>query len=256
MKNLLKSNSVARTIFFFYLSLAEEYKFNIFKYFESLVWYLKDLSKFNRTKNSKAKISMFFLIPYLSDRTKLTHVEPIYFFQDTWAAKKIFEKTPKRHYDVGSNIKTLGIISQFIPVTFVDIRPPDVELTGLDFVRGTILRLPFKSNSIASLSSLCVIEHIGLGRYGDTIDPYGSEKAVSELQRVLKKNGDLYISVPVDFKDGIYFNAHRVFTPSYLLSLFDLCELVEEKYLYAKKLFDKYDPKKGFGTGFFHLKRK
>jgi len=66
----------------------------------------------------------------------------------------------------------------------VDIRPIDVSLDNLFFVKGSILNLPFRNNSIESISSLCVVEHIGLGRYGNVIDPYGSEKAIKELKRV------------------------------------------------------------------------
>jgi hypothetical protein len=34
-----------------------------------------------------------------------------------------------------------------------------------------------------------VVEHIGLGRYGDPIDPDGDLKAISELKRVVQKRG-------------------------------------------------------------------
>jgi hypothetical protein len=53
-------------------------------------------------------------------------------------------------------------------------------LENLFFKEGSILALPFESGSIKSLSSLCVVEHIGLGRYGDEIDPFGSESAIKE----------------------------------------------------------------------------
>ena len=47
-------------------------------------------------------------------------------------------------------------------------------------------------------------ESIGLGRYGDNIDIYGTKKAVEELQRTLAKNGNLFFSVPIG-KDSLYF---------------------------------------------------
>jgi SAM-dependent methyltransferase len=71
----------------------------------------------------------------------------------------------------------------------VDIRPVDIAVEG--FVFGSVLALPFPNASQASLSSVCVIEHIGLGRYGDELDPRGSEKAAAELTRVLAPRGDL-----------------------------------------------------------------
>src|SRR5688500_4581611 len=103
--------------------------------------------------------------PYLTDRTTVTPVEPTYFLQDTWCARKIAERRPANHVDVGSSAKSMGILAQFVPITFVDIRPVEIDLPGFSFVHGSVLDLPFGDGSIASLSSLCVIEHIGLGRY-------------------------------------------------------------------------------------------
>ncbi|MCP2789027.1 DUF268 domain-containing protein, partial [Salmonella enterica subsp. enterica serovar Typhimurium] len=66
--------------------------------------------------------------------------------------------------------------------------------------------------SLPSLSCLHVVEHVGLGRYGDPLDIAGSERALAELQRVLAPEGRLYLSVPVG-RERICYNAHRVFSP-------------------------------------------
>ena len=193
--------------------------------------------------------------PCLTDRTATTPVEPTYFLQDTWFARKIAERRPAAHVDVASSVKSLAHVAQFVPVTFVDIRPVEIELERFSFVHGTVLALPFADGAVASLSSLCVIEHIGLGRYGDPLDAGGSEKAAGELRRVLAPGGDLYVSVPVDSACRIYFNAHRAFTRDYLLALLPGLELVEERYIYGRSLFPAYDPARGFGTGLYHLRR-
>jgi SAM-dependent methyltransferase len=87
-----------------------------------------------------------------------------------------------------------------------------VALPDLHCVAGSVVRLPFADASLESVSSLHVIEHIGLGRYGDPLDPRGSERAASELARVVKPGGRLYLSVPVG-RERVCFNAHRVFSP-------------------------------------------
>lgn len=195
------------------------------------------------------------LNPCLLDRTTQTPIEPIYFYQDTWFARKIEARRPERHFDVGSSAKTMGLVSQFVPVTMIDIRPVEVQLDQFSFVAGSVLALPFADGSISSLSSLCVIEHIGLGRYGDALDAAGSEKAAAELSRVLASNGDLYVSVPVDAICRIYYNAHRAFTREYFLQLFPGLLLCEERYLYKTTLVADYRPNAGFGTGMFHLRK-
>ena len=149
----------------------------------------------------------------------------------------------------------MALVAQFVPVTLVDIRPVEIEVAGFSFLRGSVLALPFADGSLASLSSLCVIEHIGLGRYGDSFDAHGSEKAAAELRRVLAPGGDLYVSVPVDAACRIYFNAHRAFTRDYLLALFPGLGLIEERYIYGRAVVPAYEPQRGFGTGLYHLRR-
>jgi len=195
------------------------------------------------------------LYPRLRDRTETTPIEPIYLFQDSWFARKIHEQRPPNHVDVGSSARAMTLVAQFVPITFVDIRPVDIELDGFTFLRGSVLSLPFDDRSLPSVSSLCVIEHIGLGRYGDPLDAFGSEKAASELCRVLRPGGNLYISVPVEKECRIYFNAHRAFSREYLLRLFQDLVLVEERYIYDRSISTCFDPRRRFGTGLFHLRR-
>jgi SAM-dependent methyltransferase len=193
------------------------------------------------------------MIPMLKDKTENTPIEPIYYYQDTWACGELFTYKPKTHVDVASHATTVGIMSQFVPTTFVDIRPIDLSLPKMTFKKGSILQLPFSDNSVESFSSLCVLEHIGLGRYGDILDQWGTEKAFDEVKRVLKKKGHFLVSVPIDVQNNVYFNAHRAFTRKYILKMCDGLQLTAERYIYGRKMYTKYDPKKGFGVGLFHF---
>jgi SAM-dependent methyltransferase len=196
------------------------------------------------------------IAPCLTDRTETTPIDPVYFLQDAWFARCVAARRPATHVDVASSARSMSLVAQFIPVTLVDIRPVEIELPGFTFQAGTVLALPYADASVASLSSLCVIEHIGLGRYGDPFDARGSEKAAAELGRVLAPGGDLYVSVPVDAACCIHFNAHRAFTRDYLLSLFPGLELAEERYIYGRAYADAYAPERGFGTGLYHFRRR
>jgi SAM-dependent methyltransferase len=220
-------------------------------------WYYKDLRWYRKNIGSSSfKLDTANLLPCLLDKTTMTPVEPIYFYQDSWAAAKIFSYKPSHHVDVASAVKTIGIISGFVPVTFIDIRPIEVKLPGLSFVEGTILALPFPDNSVESISSLCVIEHIGLGRYGDPLDTRGSEKAIAEMIRVTKPGGKILFSVPVDDSNKIYFNAHRAFTPEYILQCFSGCRLIEDKYIYGYDFTSGYSREKGFGVGVYYFEKR
>lgn len=236
------------------LGAAAQFNGNPLPYVVTLRRFLVEYGAFGgMEKNGNFELSPANLYPCLRDWTTHTPLEPVYFHQDTWAAGKLAKLKPEHHYDVGSSAMTIGILAQFFPVTMVDIRPLDLRLDNLFFREGSILALPFPDDSVASLSSLCVVEHIGLGRYGDPLDPWGSEKAIAELKRVLKPGGDLLVSVPVDAVCRVYFNAHRAFTRQYLLECFKGLELREERYIYGRELLGDYDPASGFGTGLFHL---
>ena len=254
MLNKLKKNTTIRNTYFLYRSTKQFFSFKPFLLLKQYKWFFKELKLLEQqTNNEKFKTIEYY--PCLFDNLSHTPLEPTYFFQDSWAAKHIFDLKPTHHYDIGSSAKTIGILSQFTPITMIDIRPIGLELPNLFFKKGSILELPFEDNSINTLSSLCVVEHIGLGRYGDPIDAFGSEKAIQELRRVLKVGGIILFSVPVDKENIIYFNAHRAFTREYILELFDGFEVLDEKYHYGTKMYDNYDESKGFGTGLYMLKK-
>ncbi|MCH7812849.1 MAG: DUF268 domain-containing protein [Planctomycetes bacterium] len=196
---------------------------------------------------------MRYLYPCIGDDTAQTAVEPTYFYQDAWAFEKIVAADPDRHVDVGSHHKFVALLSKVLPVTMVDIRPLSLPLASLQFREGSVLALPFESHSLPSVSSLCVIEHVGLGRYGDPLDPDGSEKALAELKRVVQPGGDLYVSVPLHNGNRAYFNAHRTFTEEYLFELFEPFELLEKRYIYGDEFGAEH--RTGFGTGCYHLRR-
>jgi SAM-dependent methyltransferase len=113
----------------------------------------------------------------------------------------------------------MSVLSAVCPTLVLDYRPLRVKLSGLTPIAGSITCLPFADKSLPSISCLHVIEHIGLGRYGDPLDPKGSFRAALELVRVLAPGGKLYLSVPVG-RERVCFNAHRVFSASTVMAWF------------------------------------
>lgn len=177
--------------------------------------FYRHLREYRRLEQHGFPFSATNLEPILTDfRAAAGIARGHYFHQDLWAARKIVARAPKHHVDVGSRID--GFVAHLLtvmPVTVIDIRPLENDVDGLRFVRADATRLDmFASASVESLSSLHAIEHIGLGRYGDSIDPNGWSKALSELNRILAPGGRLYLSVPIG-KQRLCFNAHRVFRP-------------------------------------------
>jgi SAM-dependent methyltransferase len=190
--------------------------------------YIANLSRYSRA-NSRDSLrfsvrdAWFHTYDRFSAAASLTEH---YFWQDLWAATKLHDASVVQHVDVASRVDGfVGHVLTFCEVTYVDIRPLALNWPTFHFQRGSILALPFADESVRSLSSLHVIEHIGLGRYGDAVDPEGPWKAARELMRVLAPGGRLLLGVPTG-RERVCFDAHRVFAPETTIDMFSSLELV------------------------------
>jgi SAM-dependent methyltransferase len=157
--------------------------------------------------------------PFLHDRTNTTGFDRHYVYHTSWAARVLAETQPLEHIDISSSLYFVGIASAFIPIKFYDYRPAALGLPSLTTAAADLLHLPFPDHSIASLSCMHVVEHVGLGRYGDPLDPNGDLKAMAELQRVVAPGGSLLFVVPIG-KPRVVFNAHRVYAYRQIIHAF------------------------------------
>lgn len=157
--------------------------------------------------------------PCLDDKTDTSSFDAHYIYHPAWAARLIAKIHPVLHVDISSSLVFCTMLSAYVPVEFYDFRPAELTLEGLTCKRGDLMNLPFPDNSVESLSCMHVIEHIGLGRYGDPLDPEGDLKAIAELKRVLIKGGSLFFVVPVG-QPRIQYNAHRIYSYEQIASNF------------------------------------
>ena len=202
--------------------------FDFKKFILAFVQYVDFFSNLKAYKKipGAENISVKNIYPCLHDKTSSTPFDSHYFYQDIWAFKHVLDSKTKHHVDVGSRLIYVGMLSTITEATFIDIRPLNANLKNLKSEYGSILEMPYHDNSIASLSCLHVAEHIGLGRYGDPLDPEGTVKATKELTRVLAGGGDLYFALPVG-KPRLCFNAHRIHLPEQILEYFRDLKLLE-----------------------------
>jgi hypothetical protein len=157
---------------------------------------------------------------YHQDATAETNFDRHYIYHPAWAARIVAKTQPVVHFDISSTLHFCSILSAFVPVKFYDYRPAALELSNLTSESADLTALPFDDASIASMSCMHTVEHIGLGRYGDPIDYDGDLKAMKELARVLAKKGNLLFVVPVGNESVIHFNGHRVYHPEAINSVF------------------------------------
>ena len=177
--------------------------------FAALPWYLSDLIRFG--KRSSWKLSLH---PCLLDRSAGAATLGEYFWQDLYVARRILAAAPARHVDVGSRID--GFVAHLAcvrPVEVYDIRPLDVTIPNVRFRQWDLTAPgPAPDEPADCVSCLHTLEHVGLGRYGDRLDPDGWRVGLSRLATLVRPGGQLWLSVPVGQR-RVEFNAHRVFDP-------------------------------------------
>ncbi|MCC7160291.1 DUF268 domain-containing protein [Candidatus Nomurabacteria bacterium] len=230
-------------------------------------YYLNFICDFLDFKNKSRNNRRFSLAwhnryPILFDKTTTTPFDHHYTYHPAWAARIIAKTNPKKHVDISSVISFSTIVSAFLPVEFYDYRPVKINLSNLKSKEADLTRLPFATNSIESLSCMHTVEHIGLGRYGDPINPDGDIKAMQELSRVLTTNGNLLFVTPIG-KPNIQFNAHRIYSYDQITSYFPDLKLKEFSLIpddFSKGIIEnassELSNKQRYGCGLFWFVKK
>lgn len=187
--------------------------------------FLKELKTFKKMNDNRFSVNISDLYPCLNDKVKSTPFDQHYIYHPAWAARILAKTQPAEHVDFSSILYFSTIISAFIPVKFYDYRPADLNITNWQGGSVDLCKLPFETNSLVSVSCMHTIEHIGLGRYGDSIDPEGDIKAINEIIRVTKPKGDILFVTPVGMQK-IEFNGHRIYSYETVTRMFEKCEII------------------------------
>lgn len=190
----------------------------LFRSIKGIPHFCRDWLKFRRSFSGNLN-----LVPCLHDRYQEGgSVNNEYFIQDFWVAREIFSASPKIHVDIGSRVD--GFVAQvacYREIEVFDVRPLRSDLPGIVFKQADLMDLD--SNLLAggycdSLSCLHAIEHFGLGRYGDPIDPLGYQKGIANMASLLSPGGVFYLSTPIG-RERVEFNANWVFNPNTIISV-------------------------------------
>ena len=212
------------------LALRLKFLFVVAKLF---LWLISGTRNLRRAKFVKQFLSDY--KAFLKAGGEITHTWPIlydftetasvakgaYFHQDLLVAHKIFRANPKRHIDVGSRVDGfVAHVAAFRAIDVLDVRVlPNSENHSIRFVQADLMDEASVSKLRSdSVSCLHAIEHFGLGRYSDPINPDGHKIGFNNLLKILEPGGTLYIGIPIGRRNEVYFNAHRIFTPEDILS--------------------------------------
>lgn len=132
--------------------------------------------------------------------------------------------------------KTVAIIGSVTPwyecvaLTYGG-KPTTIEYNTIDcddsrFEIFTVDEFNANRKTFDVIISISSIEHDGLGRYGDPLNPYGDYEAMQKCKDMLNPDGLLFLAVPVA-EDSITFNAHRTYGEIRLPKLLSGWEVVD-----------------------------
>ena len=188
-----------------------------------------------------------------------------YFHQDLVVAQAIFDRNPTKHIDVGSRVAGfVAHVASFREIEVCDVRKmqvsehSNIKFKQFDFMQENLFGLA------DSVSCLHTIEHFGMGRYGDPIDPDGHRKGLTNLKNLVATNGHLYVSAPIGSFDEIVYNAHRIFRPDtlpnlilsdgeFILERFDYVD--DEGRLHKETKIELVSQQLRFGCGIYFFKK-
>jgi hypothetical protein len=162
--------------------------------------YFRELFLFRKSSSRSQEIVFGKIYPVLGDRFKSGgSLTDHYFYQDLVVARRIFENNPQKHIDVGSRIDGfVAHVASFRKIEVFDIRPLERVIPNVRFIQTDFMNIgPELSNYTDSASCLHALEHFGLGRYGDPLDPEGHIKGINSISNVLKTGGKFYFSSPI-----------------------------------------------------------
>jgi hypothetical protein len=149
-----------------------------------------------------------------------------YFWQDLLVARWINQAAPIKHVDVGSRVDGfVAHVASFREIEVFDVRPITAQIPGVVFqqadlmVEQEVLEYTGKWGGYCdSLSCLHALEHFGLGRYGDPINPLGYTLGIKTMCSLLRPGGKFYLSTPIG-RERVEFNANWVFDPRNIVRL-------------------------------------
>jgi SAM-dependent methyltransferase len=126
----------------------------------------------------------------------------------------------------------IALASRGFRVVGLDFNPYPHSHPNLRAVRGDAMRCPFAAGTFAAVLAISVIEHIGIGHYGDPLAPAGDEVTIQEIARILRPGGLALITVP--FGQSMTNELQRVYDPPGLTELLKPLTLVHVEHAWSR----------------------
>ncbi|MDO8558728.1 MAG: class I SAM-dependent methyltransferase [bacterium] len=150
---------------------------------------------------------------------------------------------PLNILDIGSHRHfLLGLLINH-RLTTIDVRERRRHLANEKIITCDAKDLKVPDNEFDVVTSVCSLEHFGLGRYGDVFDLDADKKAFKEMVRVLKPGGHLIFTTVIhNSSPSIVFNAEKIYNREMINEFCSGLICIEEKfYSYKNREFCSFE---------------
>jgi hypothetical protein len=120
-------------------------------------------------------------------------------------------------------------VAELITVEYTPISTSYPNLTVMTPAQVADLYLHGLWKPVDFIFSFSSIEHDGLGRYGDQLNPWGDVETMARLHCLLHDDGFMFLSIPTG-RDCMVWNAHRIYGRYRLRVLFQDWWLLKDCY--------------------------
>lgn len=146
-----------------------------------------------------------------------------------FTVSRMLPPPPCRVLDLGSASSRwpIQLASAGYEVTALDVRDLGYEHPGVEFVRASVFDFA-PAGSFRCVTAISVVEHFGLGHYGDEDRAGGDVEALRRVAGWLEPAGVLLLSVP--YGEAGRTPKHRIYDASGLARLCAAFNVVEERY--------------------------
>lgn len=127
----------------------------------------------------------------------------------------------------------IALASRGFRVVGIDFNPYPYRHPGFCAVRGDAMKFPFATGCFGAVLAVSVIEHVGVGHYGDPSAMEGDRAVAGEIARVLQPGGRVVITVPFGVAQTDDFQ--RVYDPPRLRELLTPFRIVKIEYAWSQK---------------------
>ena len=186
-----------------------------------------------------------FIIEYIEEKFSKDHLRK---FEYSFQANCLLKEEVKKDLilDIGGGNSYSSIIPALFNFKNARILSLDVinqnskSSFGIEYINGNSINTDLSNDLVSVVSIISTLEHIGLGRWGDPIDPDGDIKTMQEIRRVLKMGGHCILTIPFGYP-AVVFNLHRIYDEGRIKTIGEGFEIVLEEYSLNGKSSNKED---------------